>query len=61
MNKLQNYTIPNWFVHFATFIMVTLIPWAAWVTVQNIEMGVKQGFILDRLEKIEKAQDNRGS
>ena len=53
-------TIPSWFLHFATFIMVTLIPWAAWVTVQNIEMGVKQGYILERIQKIEKAQDRPG-
>ena len=52
--------IPTWFLHFATFIMVLILPWGAWVTVQNIEMGVKQGFILERLQKIEKAQEHNG-
>lgn len=56
----KNYTIPIWFISFATFIMVTLIPWAAWVTMQNIEMNVKQEFILERLQKIENRQEHRG-
>lgn len=49
--------IPSWFIHFTTFVLVMMIPWAIWISKQSVEMGIKQTFILERLVKIEKAQD----
>jgi hypothetical protein len=49
--------IPVWFIHLTTAIMVGLIPWVVWISKQSIEMGVKQTYILERLAKIEEAQE----
>jgi hypothetical protein len=49
--------VPHWFVQFTTFTIVLMIPWVVWISKQSVEMGVKQTYILDRLEKIEEAQD----
>ncbi len=37
----QTYSVPGWFVKFCAFVLVLMIPWASWVTIELTKMSVK--------------------